>query len=162
MSCNLLEKLPVLTLTERFPELEKAGHPYNVAFEVVTNLAYEHHPETFDVYMHNDHETLQIDTVPSLCVEGQTVEIKAAFLKAAYTEACHDLSVTFQEASEKPMQMAGWTVEGGERRFILKHRGEREVLRNMAYVAGLDAHDLLGMAPHHYGDTSRALMIFKY
>lgn len=158
----LLETFPVLAAPELLPGQKQAGHSFRVSFDVVVNPAHEHRPESFDVYMNNDHETLQIDTVPGLCIKGQTVQAKTAFLKAAYTEACHGLSVTFQEASENTREMAGWTVSGGEKRFILEHRGEREVLRNMAYIAGLDAHGLMDMEPHPPGDSQRAQMIFKY
>lgn len=162
MSPELLEKQPVLQAPELPFAFDKVNHPFAVSFEIAVNPAREHHAETLDVFMHNEHETLIVDTLPSLCVEGETTGAKVDFLKAAYEAACHDLSVTFQNASEKPMKMAGWSVEGGQQRFILVHRGEREVLRNMAYVAGLDAHDMLGLEQHHPRNTARAQMIFKY
>lgn len=177
MSHALLEKTAELPAVELSPKtIRKSTHPFAVTFSVVVNPAYEHHPETLDVFMQSEHETLQVDTLPSSIIAGQTTRMKADFVKASFAEACSSLSVTFQKASERatgtacwphqkltrPVLMAGWTVDGGDRRFILEHRGEKEVLRNMAYVTGSDAHALLGLQPHHAGDVRRAQMIFKY
>lgn len=178
----VLKFLPALKLEPDLPDLEAefakvAAEPFPVSFEVVFEPAAQWRTDELHVFMHSGNKRFQIDTVSASSLplhdlkdECHSQDHKIREVEEAYDQAFQNLSVTFQKASEKPMQMAGWTVSGDESRFVMKHKGKTEVLRNIAYVTGTGARKLLGLDTEpveglklaYLQDVKRAQMIFKY
>lgn len=178
----VLQPLPVLELELHLPDLEAefakvSANPFPASFEVVFESAAQWRPDELHVFMCSGNERFQIDTVSASSLQLHDLNEEChdqdhivRDVQGAYDQAFQNLSVTFQKASEKPTQMAGWTISGDESRFVMEHKGKTEVLRNMAYVTGtgarkllgLDAEPVEGMKLAYLQDTKRAQMIFKY
>ena len=177
MSATALLKEPSLNVIP-FPELPKprrdfdyvSQNPFPATFDVVVIPKREWRPAEIQVFMQAGKKRMQVDAISASALGLHDVEDQAEAVQRAYTKAHEKLSVTFQTASEKPNQMAGWTVSGDETRFVLKIKPEIEILCNIAYVTGtgaraalgLNAEPVEGMQLAYLHDIRRAQMIFDY
>jgi hypothetical protein len=121
----------------------------------------EWRPEQVEVFMNTSKGRLMVDLVESNCLPQSTPDDRAIAVREAYVKALLNLKITFAEETEKPQKMAGWTVEGAERSFIMRHKGISEVMRQAVYIAGFEAHTLLGHERHQPTDMRRAQLVFN-
>lgn len=177
MSATALLKKPDLNVV-LFPAQPKlrpnfgnvSRNPFPASFDVVVIPQHEWRPAEIQVFMQTGEKRMQIDAISASSLGFHDVGDKAEAVQRAYTKSHEKLSVTFQTASEKPNQMAGWTVSGDENRFVLKIKPEIEILRNIAYVTGTGARARLGLNSEpvegkelaYLHDIRRAQMIFDY
>lgn len=121
----------------------------------------EWRPEQVEVFMNTSKGRLMVDLVETSCLPQSTPDDRATAVKDAYQKALLNLKITFAEEAQNPCKSAGWTVEGAERSFIMQHKGIPEVMRQAAYIAGFEAHALLGHERHQPSDMRRAQLVFN-